>query len=166
MVQGINNAGDFVGIYTNPDFTNGAFASIGGNLVSITIPDSSYISPDDINNAGEIVGWYNLPTTSTAFPLESDGTLRSPQNWRDNVIIFYGTNDKRYSVGESYDGTNHHGLFYAAPHTFVAYDFPDLTFAQLTGVNNAGFICGHGGDIHNSSLTHSFIVRVRAEPAQ
>ncbi len=163
-IHGINDAGDFVGTYTNPDFTYGAFASVGGNLVAITIPDSTYISPSDINNDGEIIGWYNTPTNSVGFLIEGDGTYHYPLNARGSSAVLYGTNDKRYSVGETYDGTTLHGLFYAAPHTFVTYDFAATSTIQLTGINNAGYMCGAGPDIHNNSLAHSFIVRVRSEP--
>ena len=74
---------------------------------------------------------------------------------------FFGTSDKRYSVGQTYDGTGLHGLFYAAGRTFVTYDFPGVSFVELTGINNTGFICGHGYDT-TSGMTHSYIVRVQA----
>jgi hypothetical protein len=160
MIQGINEAGDFVGYYSINQ-TYGAFASIGGNLIPITIPSSTFISPTDINNDGEIVGWYNTPNNSLGFVMEADGTLHNPIHPRGGSATFFGTSDKRYSVGQTYDGTGLHGLFYAAGRTFVTYDFPGVSFVELTGINNTGFICGHGYDT-TSGMTHSYIVRVQA----
>jgi len=164
MIQGINDAGDFVGWYILLDQTGGAFASIGGNLIPIAIPNSTYVSPSDINNQGEIVGWYNTPNNSISFLRESDGTLHYPIHPRPGSATLFGTNDKKYSVGQTYDGTGLHGLFYAAPSTLVTYDFPNTSYVQLTGINDAGFICGYG--YKTTEVTHSCIVRVHAESAQ
>ena len=165
MIQGINDAGDFVGWYILLDQTGGAFASIGGNLIPIAIPNSTYVSPSDINNKGEIAGWYNRPNNSISFLRESDGTLRYPIHPRGSSATLFGTNDQRYSVGQTYDGTALHGLFFSAPSTFFTYDFPNSSYVQLNGINDAGFICGHGYN-NLTGVTHSYIVRVQAGSAQ
>ena len=74
-VVGINDAGDIVGTYILTDNSQGGFAVVGGVLEAITVPDSTYVSPSDINNRGDIVGWYNTPDASLGFRLQSNGTL-------------------------------------------------------------------------------------------
>jgi hypothetical protein len=163
MIQGINDAVDFVGYYLLPDGSGGAFVSIGGNLSPITIPGSTFISPADINNGGDIVGWYNTPDISSGFRLESDGTLHYPIRPPGSSAILLGTNETRRSVGQTYDGSAAHGLVYAGGRDFVAYDLPNTNFDELSGVNQHGFICGYGNDETQSETTLSFIVRVRQE---
>jgi len=162
MIQGINDVGDFVGWYILSDQTNGAFASIGGTLIPITIPNSTFVSPHDINNNGEIVGWYNNLNNSLSFIMESDGTLHYPLHPHGGSATLLGTNDKRYSVGQTYDQTALHGLFFVAGRTYVTYDFAGVSYVELTGINNAGFICGDGFDT-TTQTTHSYIVRAQAD---
>lgn len=163
-VVGVNDAGDIVGTYVLTDNTQGAFAVVGGVLKPITIPDSTYVSPSDINNQGDIVGWYNTPDASLAFRLESDGTLRYPIIPRhSDASLFFGTNETRASVGASYDGSFTHGLYYGGGQLFATYDLPGTTYNNLTGINRGGWICGWG---FGGSAGHSYLLRSKINPAE
>ena len=144
LIYGINDAGDFVGTYTTSDGKFHNFASVGGQFSEITIPGSTYIEAHDINNNGDIAGWYNTTETTNGFRLQGDGTLRYPiKPPADFSSNLYGTNDTKASVGQA-NGTL--GLYYGGGNSYLSYTFPGLTFNQFTGINQRGLICGYGSD--------------------
>lgn len=164
VIQGINDAGDFVGTYMPPDNSHHAFASIGGQLSEFTIPDATYILPSDIDNQGNIVGWYNTVETTHAFRLRNDGTLRTERQQRNTALQFLGTNDQGTNVGVFIGGAAS-GALYAPPRgSFLTYNFPGLTYNSFTSINRRGLICGFGYD-GVARVNTSYIVRAVVEGA-
>jgi hypothetical protein len=158
IIQGINDAGDFVGFYMPPDNSRHAFTSIGGQLSEITIPDATYILPSDINNQDNIVGWYNTTEATHAFRLRADGTLRTVPQQRNTGLQYLGTNDHGTSVGAFIGGAASGGLYAPAKGSFVTYNYPGLTFNNFTSINRRGLICGFGYD-GVARVTTSYILR-------
>ncbi|MBA3963911.1 MAG: hypothetical protein H0X40_18705 [Chthoniobacterales bacterium] len=161
-ILGLNDAGDFVGVYAADQGIYHAFASIGGQLSEITIPGATYVEADDINNKGDIVGWYNTTQTSSGFRLESDGTLRYPIKPSGNTsAILFGTNETTASVGQE---NGNFAFYYGGGNTYVTYTFPHLSFNSFTGINQRGVICGYGFD-EVAKIDYSYLVRRVVTPA-
>jgi hypothetical protein len=159
-VNGINNAGDFVGLY---DFFTG-FTSIGGKVETIDIPGGTDITPHGLNSSNQVVGLY-LSNQGYAFYSDTSGQLHYPINApRGKNTFLYGINDQGWMVGGYADQTGHnratHGLLFIAPNKFVTVDYAgSASWVVLTGINNRGFICGYYQDSNNTF--HGLIARAR-----
>jgi hypothetical protein len=165
LINGINDAGDFVGIYTSTGGIQHNFASIGGELSEIIIPRTTTVAqPTDINNRGDIVGWAEGSTGGGGFRLENSGRHRYPlQRERGVFDYFFGTNETRQSVGQE-NGTD--GLYYGGGTTYVIYNFPGLINNALTGINQQGVICGYGFDSSQLKLYSYLVQLVISRPAE
>jgi probable HAF family extracellular repeat protein len=142
---GINNAGSVVGVYTDANGHTHGFLYNGTDGSYTTLDDPQAIgSPpgvyapgtfaQGINNSGQIVGYYNTPTSSQFVGfLYSNGTYTTIPVPGE----LYGLNDLGQIVGSGTSG----GFFYSggvvAP--LPAHGGPPIAF----GVNNSGQIVGY-----------------------
>jgi hypothetical protein len=160
FIEGINDAGDFVGRYTPINGPYHGFASIGGNLIEIAIPGATYTEPTDINNRGEIVGWYNTTETTSGFLREANGTLHYPFRPPGNTTSaqFFSINDRREIVGHQPFAC----LYYSGGNYF-SYTFRNIISDAFSGINRRGTICGTGYDEETGIGTGYLVKRVIGE---
>ena len=92
--NGINNAGQIVGGYTDATGTHG-FLDINGTFTTLNFPGSTYTEATGINNLGQIVGIY-----SGGVFLYANGTFSNL-----GIPIFYGvsavSNDIRVAINDA-----------------------------------------------------------------
>jgi len=160
VIEGINDAGDFVGRYFPINGPYHGFASIGDNLIDIAIPDATYTEPTDINNNGEIVGFYDSSGTSSGFLREKNGTLHyplRPPGGDDTFVQFLSINDRGEVVGQQLAG------LYYSDGTYISYAFRNLLATTFTGINRRGLICGSAFNPHTSSTKGYLVKRVIGE---
>src|SRR4030095_13335207 len=78
IVDGLNDAGDFVGNYSN-EATSVAFSNIGGITAPIIIPgDRGYSFAYAINRSRQITGGYQFHGHIHGWWQDSDGTVHAP----------------------------------------------------------------------------------------
>jgi probable HAF family extracellular repeat protein len=129
--NGINDAGDIVGVYNRVH----GFLYSGGTYTFLDVPGASATIPCAINNFGQVVGTYRNATGLRGF-LYSAGTgdytiLPTPKGASDLTV--YGINDAGQIVGYYTRSDGAHG-FLATPGEYVTIGPPDwvLTDTQLT----------------------------------
>jgi len=163
LIYGLNNAGDFTGLYALPEAATVPFASLGGAITNVGVPGASFTWPHGINTRGEIVGYYTEPSS----PGEEHGYLRTADGRFLDLLDFpgatntqlWGVNDQGTIVGFwDTDFTSFHGLVQRKHGQFTQIDLPDAVETLVTGINNSGLITGRyttrdGG-------TQGFIARI------
>jgi len=162
VLQGINNAGDFVGYYYTPINELKGFMNIGGTVTTIDIPGGSNVTPHQLNSANQVVGYYvdNASGFGYSFYTGLTGTLQYPISAPGSTTTYlYGINDRGWMVGKYYDHSRiGHGLLFIPPSQFVTFDYANSPVVTLTGINRKGFICGYYAD---DSGVHGILARVR-----
>ena len=162
MISGLNDAGDFVGTYVLANGRRGSFASIGGNVIEIAVPGTQVTTLGDINNAGQIVGYY-IAKFNLGFRRESDGTLLNPIKVDHNPgIALYGLNESNESVGTTFLGFPVGLYVVGRGKSYIYYNLPGSAFDTLTGINSRGFICGWSA---SSSAITAYILRRQVSSA-
>lgn len=160
-ITGINDAGNFVGVFGNVAEPNRAFMNIGGVPSVINIAGATSSEAVGINNSNQIVGVYVDGTGTHGFLRDADGTLTLPLDFPGaSATNAFGVNDRGWIVGRYLDGEGRaHGFFLLLPNTFVGSDYPGATNTSLNGINQAGFISGRYTD--TSGIRHGFIAKVK-----
>ena len=126
-VADINDRGQIVGYYDNPDGTpgHGFLRDAGGRFTNIAFPGASVTNVHGINNRGQVVGAY-LEGGVTPNP---DGTVP-----RGKV----------------------HGYLWSAGR-FTSFDVPGSIWTQPFGINDRGQISGGYYDV--TGIQHGFVLR-------
>jgi uncharacterized membrane protein len=151
VAGGINNIGQIVGVYLNPDFTAHGFVFTPTTGFA-TLDDPNATSGSEsigISNSGQIVGTYNLLPPREGDNFEgAHGFLFNGSTF--TAIDFPGANDttphKINDPGEIVgvyrlaDGLAH-GFTYIQG-TLATLDFPGAYSTQANGINNVGNIVG------------------------
>jgi hypothetical protein len=167
FVQGINDAGDFAGIFG--DSFNGpfqAFVSVGGTVTSFSVPGAASTVAFQLNNSKQLVvgyyidgsgilhGYYRDINGALHFPIDPPGST---------TTVLFGVNDRNWVVGRYADSSGvTHGLFFVPPDNFFTFDYPGSTFTSLNGITDQGFICGRYTDA--SGIDHGILARVTGTP--
>jgi hypothetical protein len=161
IVDGVNDAGDFVGNYGTETVFGAAFSNIEGMTNTIVIPgDRGNSFAYGINRSRQITGGYQLGRTIHGWWQDSDGTVHAPFDppGSRNTLPF-GINDKGWVVGRFFRHHREHGfLFRLETDRFLVFDYPGAVFTSLNGINNDGLICGRYDD--GSGLLHGFLAQV------
>jgi len=145
-VNGINNAGDMVGIYGDPNGYHGFLLS-GGMFTTFDMPGAKQTNPVAINSSGQISGWYvstdgnqhgfffnGQSFTSIDFPGATD-TLAN------------GINDSGEIVGAYTDTIARHGFKWInGSFTTIDVGIKENTF--IYGINNRGQVVGINENRH------------------
>lgn len=156
IIFGLNDLGDFTGLYTDSSGTTSPYLSTNGAVTTITVPGSSYVWPHGVNNRGENVGYYVTDGVSpehgyfrrknggVTFPLDFPGAA--------NTQLF-GVNDRGTIVGFWYatDGSIH-GLALLGLTDFSSLDIPGAKLTAVTGINNSNLVCGYYISSHNQQF--------------
>ncbi len=168
VAYGINDFGNIVGAFDGQyGFLNvgakfkpigipGAlYSSMGGSFTTIDPPGSSGSIAYGINNNGDIVGFYGLPTLP-GHAFEGRGFLDVGGNF--TTIDFQGApetraqgiNDFGNIVGYGRFGTRNDGFLYVGGN-FTTINFPGAQFTEAFDINNSGNIVGgysNAGEFH------------------
>ncbi|HEY1582016.1 MAG TPA: hypothetical protein VGF73_02830 [Chthoniobacterales bacterium] len=159
-VDSINNAGDFVGIYTVSGGSAAfAYASIDGPFITIPLGDN-LPEASGINNLTQVVGSYG---DSTGF----HGFLRDPGETITATIDFPGAvqtvplaiNDAGYIVGYWTDNRTSHAFVIHLPDIFLSYDAPGVIGTSFSGINSSGLISGISTD--KQRVAHVLIAQLQ-----
>jgi probable HAF family extracellular repeat protein len=144
LPHGINDAGEVVGLYGDPNSDRGhGFLYSGGTYTTLVPPGSYFSDASGINDAGQIVGLYNV--SQTGF---SKGFLLTSGTYSDIVppgasfnIQATGINNAGQIVGYyGQTGSPHAFLFDNGSYTSL--DQPGSTDTDVLAINNAGQILG------------------------
>ncbi|MCP1774742.1 HYR domain-containing protein [Bradyrhizobium japonicum] len=151
--NGINDFGQIVGNYYvyDPNLTYYAFLYSGGSFTHLNVPSATASSATDINNVGQIVGFYaDAAGHSHGFLYSGGGftTLDNPQGM-DSVAL--GINNLGQIVGSYTDagGVSHGWVYNNGTYTNFDY-FPDITPYDI---NDSGQIVG----VYSDSRLEGFI---------
>jgi probable HAF family extracellular repeat protein len=128
----------------------------GYNFVTIDYPGSNYNTAAGINDAGQIVGSYALPTSSLfhGFLKDSEGyqSIDYPGSTQTQA---YGINGAGEIVGYYEDASGAAHGFLKDSDVYHSIDYPGSILTFANGINNAGQIVGVY--IDNSEQTHAFL---------
>jgi probable HAF family extracellular repeat protein len=132
-LNGINNSGQIVGIYSSGGPAQGFLLS-QGTYTTLSVPGSTQTYATGINNLGQIVGYYGDSVQGHGF-LYEDGsyiTIDVPTSLgRDSVLN--GINDLGQIVG-SYTGADGYS------HGFLAAPVPEPSTFFLLGIGTLGVV--------------------------
>jgi len=143
--HGINEAGQVVGDYEDPDTGNrSGFLYDNGVFTRILAPGSSFTIATDINNSGQIVGFFADATGQHPFLYDAGGF--TPINVSGDNPAAWGINDRGQIVGGFADLTAglNRGFLYDAG-TITPIDPPGGLNTRMFKINNAGQIVGSSG---------------------
>jgi probable HAF family extracellular repeat protein len=139
--MGINNAGQIVGYYVNPDDINHGFIFEQGTYKTIDAPNAQHSYVFAINNTGQMLG-------SCACNGGTQGFVTNGQDFTfiafsgSAVTWAYGINDLGQIVG-SYEGTDgFRRAFTKNGQVFTTIVPPNSFNSSATGINNDGDIVG------------------------
>lgn len=161
-VYGINDAGDFVGVFGSLVQPNRAFVKIGGTATTIIIPGAYDSYGYDINSSNRAVGSYrDLALVDHGFIRSSNGTLTNPVDFPGSASTsLNGINGQGRIVGSYTDALGRqHGLFRKNANKYVSFDYPGAVSTSLNGINDFGFIVGRYTDA--AGIRHGFLACVR-----
>jgi probable HAF family extracellular repeat protein len=144
-----------------------------------TIHDPLAVGPNDtipvgINDAGQIIGWYQAGSDTYDGFLYSGGsytTLDSPLGGGNNgrpLTLAFGINDAGQIVGYYTDGQGGFHAFLYSHGSYTTIEDPLGTSTDATGINNAGEIVGYyqnGSQVHGFTATPIHGVYVTQQPS-
>ena len=106
FVLALNDAGNFSGDFDPPAGGRLSFVSVGGNIVSFSVPGATMNNAYSINNSNEIAGAYlDSASVTHGFFRDASGALTFPIDFPEASATFpFGINDKGIIVGRYTDG--------------------------------------------------------------
>ncbi len=126
LVSGINNAGDFTGWFYPADHGPAqSFVSIGGVLTNFVVPGAASTQAGDINDLGQVAGWYSTDFGTRFGFIWSAGVFTSlgfPGVYPQDTEA-WGLNNLGDVVGTFYQDTDAHGFIYSKG-VFTQIDHP------------------------------------------
>jgi len=164
LVDGVNDAGDFVGNYTSETVFAAAFSNIEGMTNTIVIPgDRGNSFAYAINRSRQITGGYQKGGKIHGWWQDSDGTVYAPFDPpHSKATLPFGVNDQGWVVGRFFRNQQEQReqgfLFRLGTDRFLVFEYPGAVFTSLNGINNDGLICGRYDD--GSGLLHGFLAQV------
>lgn len=148
FVDGINNAGQMVGSYTDAGGFHGFVGSAGSFIsIDVPVPNAAATSAFGINSSGRVVGPYTVAGVAHGFLWIPGGQFAAFSLFDDPVsggdTIPVGINDAGQIVGDYDDATGRHGfLDDGGVFTTIDVPFADAGTTSLSGINNHGQIVG------------------------
>jgi hypothetical protein len=163
-IFGINDAGDFVGIYNPSGTTYVSFIDIGGAITTIDFGfATTSASATAISSNGLVTGFYRVlgdPLTY-GFIRAADGTLTTgiEDPFAESPGTFCsGINSHRWVVGNYWTEFNGYAFLFRPPHQFITYSIQNADSTYFTGINDDGLITGYYVD--DSGQAHGLILQV------
>jgi probable HAF family extracellular repeat protein len=149
LANGMNNAGDIVGSYTDSTGTRHGYLYSGGSVQTIDVPSSPSTSAMGINDRGEIVGSYILGSTTHGFVYSAGVFTMIDYPGADSTAPTAISNNGKIT-GAFYPGFGPRGFIYERG-SYTSFAVPESvycvgghehagTFSQ--GVNDRGEVTG------------------------
>lgn len=164
LVEGVNNAGQVAGRYTDGLSSNhGFFTTSVGGFTSFDVMAASLTSAEGINDTGQIAGYY-LDASSQAHGFSraaGTGVITAINVAGANATEAYGINAVGEIVGYYNDTIGTHGFLDNAG-SFTTFDVTGATSTVARGINASGQI---SGTYTTSTGTHGFIATPDASAA-
>jgi probable HAF family extracellular repeat protein len=154
---GINNADTTVGYssLSKPGLTGQtAYRQSGGVYTSIDalLPANQNSQATGINDAGEIVGFYQPASSSAVGFVDVAGSISTIAPFGSANTRALGVNNAGEIVGVYADATSRqHGYVYHDG-VFTAFDPPGSTSTTINGVNDNGVIVGYYSDANSNVI--------------
>lgn len=149
-IRGINNKGDFVGVYVDLNYVQWAFASVNGIVTTFNYPgaDPASTIPQGIAADGAIVGYFRHNGQYWAFIRGPAGQSKAFQFPGALDTSAYGINDASHEIVGLYSTSSlGHGFVYDyISGAFTTVDWPPDPTIQatvVTGINSHGVIVGY-----------------------
>ena len=170
---GINNKGQIVGDYIEPDPSaiGHGYLYSHGTFTTLDVPGSSANQATAINDKGDIVGFYNDSITGVEHGyLYSHGTYTTLDDPAGTFTKPQGINNKGQIVGDYIDSSGHMNGFIYDHGSFTTIDDPlgqGVETTVVTGINDQGQIVGwyNDGSNNGNASIHGFIANpVQAGP--
>jgi uncharacterized membrane protein len=144
--RGINPEGDIVGTFRVPPAATRGFLLRNGVLSEIAYPGAAYTQPDDINAAGDVVGYYLLNGVEHGFLLRS-GVYTSIDVPGASLTNARGISPEGEIVGvfTAVDLDNvqrTHGFLLCKDGSFTTINGPDVLGGNTNGINPRGDLVG------------------------
>jgi hypothetical protein len=174
--SGINDKGQIVGVFNAGSGDQGYLLS-GGVFTTIDVlptgpiifpinlsdyPTGATTDPYDINNKGQIVGYYYDPSNPSmgqqGFEYDS-GTYTTINVPGDIDTEADGINDQGVIVGGAYNpsGTTYGDGFIDNGGTFTTFDYPSSVYTFINGISDSGVLVG---EYQNADGTYDGFVYV------
>lgn len=133
LISGINNAGDFTGRYFPAGGPPLSFVSLNGVVTDFGFPSSGGTQAQDINDLGQVAGWYSMSGQRFGFIWSAGGftSLGFPGVYPQDTEA-WGINNLGDVVGTFHQDGNAHGFIYSKG-LFTQIDHPDA-FRPISGV--------------------------------
>lgn len=160
LTTGANKAGHIVGGYgPNVDVdspSNHGFLLKGNKFTTLDYPGAAYTQPNDINDAGLIVGFWGA-SLSDEHGFQLTGTTYTSIDYPGAIATAaLGVNKVGDIVGVWYSSSAPccANGFLLSGGVFTSIDYPGAVFTAPFGINKVGEIVGYYGD--SSGNTHGF----------
>ena len=128
------------------------------SFTQIDVPGADLTSPEDINDAGQIVGLFGDSTGTHGFLTNNTGGSFIPIDVPGaRFTDARGINDAGQIVGTFIDSTAHGFLTNNTGGSFIPIDVPGAIGAEAFGINDAGQIVGlfsTGGHLNRPARFH------------
>jgi probable HAF family extracellular repeat protein len=164
--EGINNAGDIVGITQDTSIGNSfqSFLYSGGVYTPITVPGANANGTivSAINDLGQFAGSYLGPPGAINGFSYGGGSFQTVNLPGYFATFVSGLNNQGVAVGAALDPSDNFVGFTYQNGSFTLLAAPNATFTDALGINNAGDVVGsyldadgnnHGFLLHNGQYT-------------
>jgi len=151
LANGINNTGQVVGFYVDPNAPGGnVFVKTGDNYSTLDIPGSFSTDANGINDAGDVAGFYQkyrdvggVPTIGVHGFVKSAGGYRTIDVPGATYTWAYDINNLGQVAGTFHDGTSYKGFIEDGGVFTILDHYASGTFVY--GINNLGDVVGQIG---------------------
>lgn len=157
QLLGINDAGQEAGYSSlNPGGqvlqlayvrqANGSYTYLDNATHTALLPTNVNSQATDINNAGQVVGFFMPSTTTSDGFIDNNGSLTVLQAPGSTFTQALGENNDGQVVGFYNDANgNSHGFVYSGG-IYTTVDVPNATSTTINGINDAGQVVGFDVD--------------------
>ena len=142
-VQGIDNAGDIVGFYTDATITTHGFLLSGGVYTTIDYPGSQNTELYGVNAVGQIVGFSTYPSPVVGFLYDVATQTFTTISYPGATITYpYAINDAGTIAGYFTYSNSATSGFALAGSTYRSIKPPRASNSYVYGVSAAGELAG------------------------
>jgi hypothetical protein len=143
---GINSSGEETGFYYDSGGTtpHPFLLATDGTYTAVTLPvPTTFVQPEQINDNSQLIGFFGDLNNSEHGFFQSGSVFRQIDYPNAAVTSALDINDHNQIVGQQWTTVNCPCNGYLlSKGVFTAIGVPGTTFAEATGINNAGLIVG------------------------
>ncbi len=155
---GINDSGNFTGIFGSSIAPNQGFISIAGTATPISYPGAVSTALQGINNNNASVGeWIDSSNVTHGLIRTASGTLKTYDVPGSTYTFTEGINDFGVVVGAYHDSAGLVRGFMLNKGVLSSIDYPAATETTIGAINNSGVFAGHYIDA--GGLWHGYLAK-------